>query len=137
MKIGKERIKKKGKDEKIVQLGIGMKYEVKEEEEIEGKGIDVEIIEMRKIRKMDIEKVVEQVKKKGRIVKVEEGLKKQYVGKEIEKRVMKKELDYIDEKIMNIDGKEVKMNYEENIEKMEIKRVEEVVEEVKEVKYKD
>jgi pyruvate dehydrogenase E1 component beta subunit len=64
--IGKARIHKTGKDATIVSFGIGMTYAVKAEEKLREMGIDVEIIDLRTIRPMDLDTVIESVKKTNR-----------------------------------------------------------------------
>src|SRR5690606_19834961 len=103
--IGKARVHKQGKDATIVSFGIGMTYSVKAAEELAQMGIDVEIIDLRTIRPMDIPTVVESVKKTGRLVTVEEGFPQSSVGTEIATRVMQQAFDYLDAPILTIAGK--------------------------------
>lgn len=133
--IGKARIHKPGKDATIVSFGIGMTYAVKAAEELAGLGIDVEIIDLRTIRPMDIPTVVELVKKTGRLVTVEEGYPQSSVGTEIATRVMQQAFDYLDAPILTIAGKDVPMPYAANLEKLALPTVAEVVEAVKAVTY--
>ncbi|PQZ51793.1 pyruvate dehydrogenase complex E1 component subunit beta [Ochrobactrum sp. MYb15] len=133
--IGKARIHKPGKDATIVSFGIGMTYAVKAAEELAGLGIDVEIIDLRTIRPMDIPTVVESVKKTGRLVTVEEGYPQSSVGTEIATRVMQQAFDYLDAPILTIAGKDVPMPYAANLEKLALPTVAEVVEAVKAVTY--
>lgn len=133
--IGKARIHKQGKDATIVSFGIGMTYAVKAAEELAGLGIDVEIIDLRTIRPMDIPTVVELVKKTGRLVTVEEGYPQSSVGTEIATRVMQQAFDYLDAPILTIAGKDVPMPYAANLEKLALPTVAEVVEAVKAVTY--
>ncbi|WP_435657965.1 pyruvate dehydrogenase complex E1 component subunit beta [Brucella pituitosa] len=134
--IGKARIHKQGKDATIVSFGIGMTYAVKAAEELAGLGIDVEIIDLRTIRPMDIPTVVESVKKTGRLVTVEEGYPQSSVGTEIATRVMQQAFDYLDAPILTIAGKDVPMPYAANLEKLALPTVAEVVEAVKAVTYR-
>ncbi len=133
--IGKARIHKQGKDATIVSFGIGMTYAVKAAEELAQQGIDVEIIDLRTIRPMDIPTVVESVKKTGRLVTVEEGFPQSSVGTEIATRVMQQAFDYLDAPILTIAGKDVPMPYAANLEKLALPTVAEVVEAVKAVTY--
>lgn len=133
--IGKARIHKQGKDATIVSFGIGMTYAVKAAEELAQQGIDVEIIDLRTIRPMDIPTVVESVKKTGRLVTVEEGFPQSSVGTEIATRVMQQAFDYLDAPILTIAGKDVPMPYAANLEKLALPSVAEVVEAVKAVTY--
>ncbi|URQ76020.1 MAG: pyruvate dehydrogenase complex E1 component subunit beta [Candidatus Ochrobactrum gambitense] len=133
--IGKARIHKQGKDATIVSFGIGMTYAVKAAEELAALGIDVEVIDLRTIRPMDIPTVVESVKKTGRLVTVEEGYPQSSVGTEIATRVMQQAFDYLDAPILTIAGKDVPMPYAANLEKLALPNVAEVVEAVKAVTY--
>ncbi|MBD8555672.1 pyruvate dehydrogenase complex E1 component subunit beta [Rhizobium sp. CFBP 8762] len=134
--IGKARIHRQGKDATIVSFGIGMTYAVKAADELAGLGIDVEIIDLRTIRPMDLPTVIESVKKTGRLVTVEEGYPQSSVGTEIATRVMQQAFDYLDAPIMTIAGKDVPMPYAANLEKLALPNVGEVVEAVKAVCYK-
>lgn len=133
--IGKARIHKVGKDATIVSFGIGMTYAIKAAEELAQIGIDVEIIDLRTIRPMDMPTVIESVKKTGRLVTVEEGFPQSSVGTEIATRVMQQAFDYLDAPIMTIAGKDVPMPYAANLEKLALPSVAEVVEAVKAVTY--
>ncbi|MBW9061794.1 pyruvate dehydrogenase complex E1 component subunit beta [Rhizobium herbae] len=134
--IGKARIHRTGKDATIVSFGIGMTYAVKAAAELEKEGIDVEIIDLRTLRPMDLPTVIESVKKTGRLVTVEEGFPQSSVGTEIATRVMQQAFDYLDAPILTIAGKDVPMPYAANLEKLALPNVGEVVEAVKTVCYK-
>lgn len=134
--IGKARIHKQGKDATVVSFGIGMTYAVKAVAELEAQGIDVELIDLRTIRPMDLPTVIESVKKTGRLVTVEEGYPQSSVGTEIATRVMQQAFDYLDAPILTIAGKDVPMPYAANLEKLALPNVAEVVDAVKAVCYK-
>ncbi|MGJ7041921.1 pyruvate dehydrogenase E1 component beta subunit [Shinella sp. BE166] len=134
--IGKARIHKKGSDVTVVSFGIGMTYALKAIAELEKDGIDVELIDLRTIRPMDLPTVIESVKKTGRLVVVEEGYPQSSVGTEIATRVMQQAFDYLDAPILTIAGKDVPMPYAANLEKLALPNVGEVVQAVKTVCYK-
>jgi len=134
--IGKARVHKQGRDVTIVSFGIGMTYAVKAEEELRGMGIDVEIIDLRTIRPMDLDTVVESVKKTNRLVTIEEGFPQSSVGDHIASKVMQRAFDYLDAPIITIAGKDVPMPYAANLEKLALPNVAEVVEAVKAVTYR-
>ena len=71
--IGKARIARPGKDVTIVSWSIGMTYALKAAEELAEEGIEAEVIDLRTLRPLDIETVIESVKKTNRCVTVEEG----------------------------------------------------------------
>jgi pyruvate dehydrogenase E1 component beta subunit len=133
--IGKARIHKQGKDVTIVSFGIGMNYAVKAVEELSGMGIDVELIDLRTIRPMDLPTVIESVKKTGRLVTVEEGYPQSSVGTEIATRVQQQAFDYLDAPIITIAGKDVPMPYAANLEKLALPNVAEIIDAVKAVTY--
>ncbi|TNB47258.1 pyruvate dehydrogenase complex E1 component subunit beta [Martelella lutilitoris] len=134
--IGKARIHRKGKDATLVSFGIGMTYAVEAAEKLAEDGVDVEVIDLRTIRPMDLQTVVESVKKTGRLVTVEEGFPQSSVGTEIATRVMQQAFDYLDAPIMTIAGKDVPMPYAANLEKLALPNVGEVIDAVKAVCYK-
>ncbi|EYR80045.1 pyruvate dehydrogenase complex E1 component subunit beta [Shinella sp. 838] len=134
--IGKARVHKKGNDVTVVSFGIGMTYALKAIAELEKDGIDVELIDLRTIRPMDLPTVIESVKKTGRLVIVEEGYPQSSVGTEIATRVMQQAFDYLDAPILTIAGKDVPMPYAANLEKLALPNVGEVVQAVKTVCYK-
>jgi pyruvate dehydrogenase E1 component beta subunit len=135
--IGKARIHKEGKDATIVSFGIGMTYAVKAAEALAGDGIDVEIIDLRTIRPMDLDTVIASVKKTNRLVTVEEGYPQSSVGTEIATRVMQQAFDYLDAPVLTIAGKDVPMPYAANLEKLALPNVQEVVDAVKAVTYRN
>jgi pyruvate dehydrogenase E1 component beta subunit len=135
--IGKARIHKQGKEATIVSFGIGMTYVVKAEAELREMGIDVEIIDLRTIRPMDLDTVIESVKKTNRLVTVEEGFPQSSVGDHIASQVMQRAFDYLDAPVITIAGKDVPMPYAANLEKLALPNVAEVVEAVKAVTYRN
>ena len=85
---------------------------------------------------MDIEGVVESVKKTGRLVTVEEGWRQSGVGAEIAARMMEDAFDYLDAPVTRVTGKDVPMPYAANLEKLALPSVAEVVEAARAVSYR-
>ncbi len=135
--IGKARIHKQGNDATIVSFGIGMTYAIKAAEQLAADGIDVEIIDLRTLRPLDMDTVIESVKKTGRLVTVEEGFPQSSVGDHIASQIVQKAFDYLDAPVITICGKDVPMPYAENLEKLALPNVDEVVQAVKNVSYRD
>jgi pyruvate dehydrogenase E1 component beta subunit len=134
--IGKAKIARAGKDVTIVSWSMGMSYALKAAEELAAAGIDAEVIDLRTIRPMDTETIVESVKKTGRCVTVEEGWAQSGVGAEIAARVMEHAFDYLDAPVTRVSGKDVPMPYAANLEKLALPSAAEVVEAAKDVCYK-
>jgi pyruvate dehydrogenase E1 component beta subunit len=134
--IGKARIARAGKDVTVVSFGIGMVYALKAAEELEREGLDAEVLDLRTIRPMDSEMVVQSVKKTGRCVTVEEGWPQSGVGAEIVAKIMEGAFDYLDAPVIRICGKDVPMPYAANLEKLALPNVKELVQATKAVLYR-
>ena len=134
--IGKAKIARSGKDVTIVAWSMSMSYAMKAAEELAGEGIEAEIIDLRTIRPMDIETVIESVKKTGRCVTVEEGWAQSGVGAEIAARLMEQAFDYLDAPVARVAGKDVPMPYAANLEKLALPSVAEVVQAAKAACYR-
>ena len=134
--IGKARIHKEGRDVTLVSWGIGMTYAVKAEAELRGMGIDVEIIDLRTIRPMDLDTVIASVRKTNRLVVIEEGFPQSSVGDFIANQVSQRAFDHLDAPVITIAGKDVPMPYAANLEKLALPNVGEVVAAVKAVTYR-
>jgi pyruvate dehydrogenase E1 component beta subunit len=134
--IGQARIHRKGKDVTIVSFGIGMTYVVKALPELEAMGIDAEVIDLRTLRPLDLDTVLESVKKTGRLVTVEEGFPQNSIGEHIASQVMQRAFDYLDAPVITVAGKDVPMPYAANLEKLALPNVGEVIDAVKAVTYR-
>ncbi len=115
---------------------IGMTYALKAADELANENIAAEVIDLRTLKPMDIETIVESVKKTGRLVTVEEGWRQSGVGAEIAARVMEEAFDYLDAPVARVTGKDVPMPYAANLEKLALPSVAEVVEAAKSVCYR-
>ncbi|MGA2636975.1 pyruvate dehydrogenase complex E1 component subunit beta [Methylocella sp.] len=125
--IGKGRIARAGKDVTIVSFSIGMVYALKAAEELAKESIEAEVIDLRTIRPMDTELIIESVKKTGRCVTVEEGWPQSGVGAEIVALLMEHAFDYLDAPVVRITGKDVPMPYAANLEKLALPHADDVV----------
>ncbi|MDF2119627.1 pyruvate dehydrogenase complex E1 component subunit beta [Roseiarcaceae bacterium H3SJ34-1] len=134
--IGKARIARPGKDVTMVSWSIGVSYALKAAAELEKDGIDVEIVDLRTIRPMDVPAIVASVKKTGRCITIEEGYRQNSVGSEIAARLMEEAFDYLDAPVTRITGKDVPMPYAANLEKLALPNVAEIVQAAKAVLYR-
>jgi pyruvate dehydrogenase E1 component beta subunit len=133
--IGRAKIARGGSDATIVSFGIGMNYALQAADALAGEGIDCEVIDLRTLRPLDIDTVVESVRKTGRCVTVEEGWPQNSIGSDISARLMEQAFDYLDAPVIRIAGKDVPMPYAANLEKLALPTVAEVVSAVKSVSY--
>ncbi len=133
--IGKARIARAGTHVTIVSFSIGMTYALAAAEKLAAEGIECEVVDLRTIRPMDIETVVESVKKTNRCVCVEEGFPRFSVTSEIAAEIMTHAFDYLDAPVARVAGKDVPMPYAANLEKLALPNVDDVVAAVKGVLY--
>jgi len=134
--IGKARIARKGADVTIVSFSMGMRYATQATEKLVAAGVDVELIDLRTLRPLDSDTVIESVKKTGRLVTVEEGWPQGGIGSELSARVMEQAFDYLDAPVMRVTGKDVPMPYAANLEKLALPNVDEVIAAVNAVTYR-
>jgi pyruvate dehydrogenase E1 component beta subunit len=134
--IGVARVVRPGTHVTIVSWSMGMTYALKAAEELAKDGIEAEVIDLRTLKPMDTDMIVESVKKTGRLVTVEEGWKQSGVGAEIAACVMEDAFDYLDAPVTRVSGKDVPMPYAANLEKLALPSVAEVVEAAKAVCYR-
>jgi pyruvate dehydrogenase E1 component beta subunit len=134
--IGKAKLVRPGNHVTLVSFSIGMTYALKAAEELAKKHINAEVIDLRTIRPMDTQTIIESVKKTGRLVTIEEGWPQSGVGAEISARVMEHAFDYLDAPVLRVTGKDVPMPYAANLEKLALPSVSEIIEAVKAVTYR-
>jgi len=134
--IGRARVVRAGNDVTLVAWSMGMTYALKAADELAKENIAAEVIDLRTLKPMDTDTVIESVKKTGRLVTVEEGWKQSGVGAEIAARMMEEAFDYLDAPVIRVTGKDVPMPYAANLEKLALPSVAEVVEAAKAVCYR-
>ena len=133
--IGKARVARVGHHVTIVSFSIGMTYALAAAEKLAAEGIEAEVIDLRTIRPMDIETLVNSVKKTNRCVCVEEGFPRFSVTSEIAAEIMTHAFDYLDAPVARVAGKDVPMPYAANLEKLALPNVDDVVAAAKGVMY--
>lgn len=134
--IGKAKIARSGTDVTIVSFGIGMSYAMEAAEKLAESGIEAEVVDLRSLRPMDTQTVIESVKKTNRCITVEEGWPVGSIGNHISAVLMQEAFDYLDAPVINCTGKDVPMPYAANLEKLALTTTEEVIEAVRKVTYR-
>ena len=135
--IGKARVARVGKDATIVSYSIGVGLALEAAEKLAGEGIEVEIVDLRTLRPLDIETVLASVRKTNRIVTVEQAWPVCSIGSEIAARVALEAFDDLDAPPTKVSGKDVPMPYAANLEKLALPTVDDVIAAVKAVCYRD
>ena len=134
--IGRAKIERPGNDVTIVAFSIMVGKALEAAEKLAEEGIDAEVINLRSIRPLDTETLVESVKKTNRIVSVEEGWPFAGIGSEIAAVMMEQAFDYLDAPVMRVAGEDVPMPYAANLEKLALPQPEWIVKAAKAVCYK-
>ncbi len=126
--IGKAEIRKAGKDATIVATSIMVHKALDAAAQLMAEGIDVEVIDLRTIRPIDRETVIESVKKTTRLLCVYEAVKTLGIGAEISAMVAESEaFDYLDAPIMRLGGAESPIPYNPDLEKAAVPQVPDIV----------
>jgi len=133
--IGKADIKRAGTDVTIVSFNKMMKVALGAAEELAKEGISAEVIDLRTIRPLDWQTIVESVKKTNRLVIVEEQWPFASVSSEISYRVQKEAFDYLDAPIRRITSADTNMHYAPTLVAAYLPDVARTVKLVKEVMY--
>ena len=134
--IGKAKIRREGSDVTISTHSrmVGFALEAAEQLSAEH-GIEAEVIDLRTLRPLDSDTVIQSVKKTNRLVCAEEGWGQHGVGAEIAARVTAEAFDYLDAPPARVHQKDVPLPYADNLEKLSLPGVADIVAAVKQVCY--
>jgi pyruvate dehydrogenase E1 component beta subunit len=126
--IGKADIRKAGRDATIVATSIMVHKSLDAAAQLMNEGIDVEVIDLRTIRPIDRDTVIESVKKTTRLLCVYEAVKTLGIGAEISAMVAESEaFDYLDAPIMRLGGADSPIPYNPELEKAAVPQVPDIV----------
>lgn len=134
--IGQADIKREGTDVTLVSFGKFMKVALEAAEEAAKDNISVEVIDLRTVRPIDYEAVVNSVKKTNRLVIVEEAWPLAAISSEITYHIQKHAFDYLDAPIYRINSMDVPLPYAPTLIEAILPSVERTVEAIKAVSYK-
>src|SRR5437870_1071876 len=122
--LGVADVKREGSDATIIARSLMVPIALKAAEELEKDGISCEVIDPRTIRPLDIETIVEAVKKTNRVVIAEESHPFCSVAAEISAQITERAFDYLDAPVKRVSGADVPMPYATNREQLAIRGVE-------------
>lgn len=131
--IGKSTVQREGKHVTVVTYSKMLELTTKAAELLSKDGIEIEIVDLRTLRPLDMEPILESFKKTNRAVIVEEGWRSFGVGSEVASRLYEDAFDYVDAPIKRVAQKEVPLPYNRRLEQHALAQVEDIVEAVKEV----
>ena len=133
--LGVADIKREGTDATIIARSLTVPTALKAAEELEKQGVSCEVIDPRTVRPLDIDTIIESVKKTNRIVIAEESHPFCGVAAEISAEVAEQAFDYLDAPVKRVSGADAPMPYAKNLEQLAIPDVDRIVAAVREVSY--
>ena len=116
--IGKARIMREGKDVTIVSYSIGVGMALEAAATLAGEGIDAEVIDLRTLRPLDKETVLNSLAKTNRLIVAEEGWPTCSVASEIIAICMEEGFDHLDAPVLRVCNEDVPLPYAANLEKL-------------------
>ncbi|HTF81010.1 MAG TPA: pyruvate dehydrogenase complex E1 component subunit beta, partial [Cytophagales bacterium] len=135
--IGIADIKKEGKDVTIVSFGKMMKVALGAAAELEKEGINAEVIDLRSIRPIDYDAVVNSVKKTNRLVIVEEAWPLGSISTEIAYHVQRHAFDYLDAPVLRVNSVDLPLPYAPTLIEEILPSIPKTIKAVKKVLYRD
>ncbi|WP_371397759.1 pyruvate dehydrogenase complex E1 component subunit beta [Fretibacter rubidus] len=133
--IGKAKVRVEGTDVTLVAHSRMVGRCLEAAEKLAEEGISAEVIDLRTIRPLDSDTVIESVKKTNRLVCAEEGWGQSGIGAEIAARVIDQAFDYLDAPPARVFQKDVPLPYAANLEALSLPNTQDVVDAAKKVCY--
>jgi pyruvate dehydrogenase E1 component beta subunit len=133
--IGKALVRREGKDVTITAFSLMVGKALQAADVLAEQGIEAEVIDLRTLRPLDRETIIQSVMKTNRIISVEESWPFAGIGSEIAAVIMEEAFDYLDAPLARVTGEDVPMPYAANLEHMALPQVESIVEAAQRVCY--
>lgn len=134
--IGKAKIRREGTGVTLVAYSRMVGFCLQAAEKLAEEGIEAEVIDLRTLRPMDTETIVNSVKKTNRLVTVEEGWGPMGVGAYICAKVVEDAFDYLDAPPARVHQEDVPLPYAANLEVLSMPSVDKIVAAAKAVSYR-
>ena len=131
--IGKAKVEKDGSDITIVAFSIMVGKALEAANELEKNGINAEVINLRTLRPLDLETIINSVKKTNRLITCEEGFGYSGIGAEISSLIQENAFDWLDAPVLRVHGKDVPMPYAENLEKLALPQTSDIINKAKQI----
>ncbi|KRB19893.1 pyruvate dehydrogenase [Mesorhizobium sp. Root695] len=126
--IGKADIRREGRDLTVVATSIMVQKALDAAVVLEAEGIDVEVVDLRTIRPMDKQTVIDSVKKTSRLMCVYEAVKTLGIGAEVSAMIAESEaFDYLDAPIVRLGGAETPIPYNPELEKATVPQIPDII----------
>ena len=126
--LGKANILREGNDITIVAFSIMVGKALEAAETLSNENISCEVIDLRTIKPLDIDLIINSIKKTNNLVVCEEGFPFAGISSEIISQVQELAFDWLDSPIKRITGLDVPLPYAENLEKLALPQGNDIVE---------
>jgi len=131
--IGSAKVQREGRDVTLVTYSKMVSYSMQAASRLAEEGIEVEVVDLRTLRPLDMAPVIESFKHTNRAVIAEEGWLSYGVGAEVASRIYEEAFDYVDAPIKRVAQKEVPLPYNRRLEQMALPQVEDIIQGIREV----
>ena len=135
--IGKARIMREGSDVTIVAYSIAVGLALEAAEELAGEGIDAEVIDLRTLRPLDKQAILDSLAKTNRLIIAEEGWPTCSIASEVMAICMEDGFDHLDAPVLRVCDEDVPLPYAANLEKLALIDSARIVAAAKKVCYRD
>jgi pyruvate dehydrogenase E1 component beta subunit len=126
--IGKAKVRRHGSDVTIVATAIMVHKALEAAATLAAEGIDAEVIDLRTVRPLDRQTIIDSVKKTSRLVSVHEAVKTLGIGAEISATIAESDaFDFLDAPIVRLGGAETPIPYNPELEKAVVPQVPDIV----------
>ena len=134
--IGRAKVERPGTDVTITAFSFTVGMALEAAEALAAEGIEADVINLRTLRPLDTETIIQSVRKTNRLVTLEEGWPAYGIGSEIAAVMMEHAFDNLDAPVVRVAGADVPMPYAANREKLALPTVAQIVEAAKAVCYR-
>ncbi|MDQ1153596.1 pyruvate dehydrogenase complex E1 component subunit beta [Brevundimonas sp. SORGH_AS_0993] len=131
--IGKAKVRREGRDVTITAHSRMVGFALQAAEKLAEEGIDCEVVDLRTLRPLDTDTIIDSVKKTNRLVSAEEGWGRMGVGAEIVACVIAEAFDYLDAPPLRVHQEDVPLPYAANLEALSLPGVDKIIAAVKQV----
>ena len=105
--IGLAEVKREGTDVSVITYGLTLHYSMQAAAELENEGVSVEVVDLRTLRPLDKETVLESVRKTSKVLVVHEDNAAVSVGSEVSALIAEHAFEYLDAPVMRCAGPEI------------------------------
>lgn len=131
--IGVAKVQRPGSDVTIITYSKMLQLSLQAADQLSAEGVQVEVIDLRSLRPLDMGPAIASVKRTNRAVIVEEGWRSFGVGAEVASRLYEETFDYLDAPVKRVAQLEVPLPYNRELEQMALPQVADIIQAVREV----